>query len=47
MKEEIFVCTPLEVKQPTSFQVEGDSPNHKEWMDDMKDDVDSKTRNKV
>jgi len=37
----------LEVDEPTSFQEAVDSPNHKEWMDAMKDEMDSMARNKI
>jgi len=37
----------LEVKEPASFQEAFDSPNHKEWMDAMKDEMDLMARNKV
>ena len=44
---EIFLCTPLEVEEPTSYQEAIDSPSHKEWMDAMRDEMDSMARNKV
>ena len=31
----------LEVEEPTSFQKVVDLPNHKEWKDTMKDEMDS------
>jgi len=37
----------LEVEEPTSYQEAIDSPNHKEWMIAMKDEMDSMARNKV
>jgi len=37
----------LEVEEPTSYQEAIDSPNHKEWMDAMRDEMDSMARNKV
>jgi len=46
IEAEVFLCTPLEVEQPTSFQEAIDSPNHKEWMEAMKDEMDSIARNK-
>jgi len=45
--DEVFLCTPLEVDEPTFFQEAVDSPNYKEWMDAMKDEMDSMARNKV
>ena len=47
IEEEIFLCTPLEVEEPTSFQEAIDSPNSKEWMDAMRDEMDSMMRNHV
>ena len=44
---EIFLFTPLEVKGPTTYQDEIGSPNHKEWMDAIRDEMDSMTRKKV
>ena len=41
------MCTPLEVEEPTSFQEAIDSPNSKEWMDAMRDEMDSMMRNRV
>jgi len=41
------LCTPLELEEPTSFQEAIDSPNHKEWMEAMRDEMDSMARNKV
>ena len=39
---------PLEVEKPTSYQEAIDSsPNHKEWMDTMRDEMNSMARNKV
>jgi len=37
----------LEVKEPTSYEEAIDSPNHKELMDAMRDEMDSVARNKV
>jgi len=37
----------ININEPTSFKEAVDSPNHKEWMDAMKDDMDSMARNKV
>ena len=36
-----------EVGSSTSFQEAVDSPKHKEWMDAIKDEMDSMVRNKV
>ena len=47
IEEDIFLCTPLEIDEPTSFQEAIDSPNHKEWMEAMRDEMDSMARNKV
>jgi len=47
IEEEIFLCTPLEIEEPTSFQEAIDSSNHKEWMKAMRDEMDSMVRNKV
>ena len=30
IKDEVFLCTPLEVDEPTSFKEAVDSPNHEE-----------------
>ena len=35
-EEKIFLCTPLEVEEPTSFQEVVNSSNHKEWMNGKK-----------
>ena len=45
--KKIFLCTPLEIDEPTSFQEAIDSPNHKDWMEVMRDEIDSMARNKV
>jgi len=47
IEDEVFLCTPLKVEEPTSFQEAVDLPNHKEWMDAMKDEMDSMATNKV
>jgi len=47
IEDEVFLCTLLEVDELTSFKEAVDSPNHKEWMDTMKDEMDSMARNKV
>jgi len=39
--------TSLEIEEPTSFQEAIDSLNHKEWMEAMRDEMDSTVRNKV
>jgi len=46
IREEIFLCTPLKVEESTSFQEAVDSPNHKELMDGMRDEMDTMARNK-
>jgi len=46
-KIKIFLRTPSKVKEPTSYEEAIDSPNHKEWMDAMRDEMDSMARNKV
>jgi len=38
---------PLEIEAPTSYVEAIDSPNHKEWMDAMRDELDSMARNEV
>ena len=45
IEEEIFLCTPLEVEEPTSFQEAIDSPSSKEWMDAMREEMNSMMRN--
>jgi len=47
IKEKIFLCTPLEVEKPTSFQEAVDSPNHEEWMDAIRDEMNSMVRNNI
>jgi len=47
IEEEIFLCTPLEVNEPISYQEAIDSPNYKEWIDVIRDEMDSMARNKV
>ena len=47
IEDEVFLCTPLKVEEPTSFQEAVDCPNHKEWMNSMKDEIDSMTTKKV
>ena len=47
IEDEVFLCTPLEVDEPTTFKEAVDSPNHKEWMDTMEDEMDSMARSKV
>ena len=47
IKQKISLCTPLEVEKPTFFQQAVASPNHKDWMDAMKDKTDSMTRNMI
>ena len=37
----------LKVEEPTCFQEVVDLPNHKEWMDGMRDEIDSIVRTKV
>jgi len=38
---------PLEIEEPTSYVEAIDSPNHNEWMDARRDELDSVTRNKA
>jgi len=40
IEEEIFLCAPLEIEEPTSFQEAIDSPNHKELMEAIRDEID-------
>jgi len=47
IKENIFFCMPLEIEEPTSYVEAVDSPNKKEWMDTMRDELDSMARNEV
>jgi len=47
IEDDVFLCTPLEVDEPTSFKEAVDSPNHKEWMNAIKDEMDSMARNKL
>jgi len=47
IEEEIFICTPLKIEEPTFFQEDIDSLNYKGWMDTMRDEMDSMVRNKV
>ena len=47
IEEDIFLCTSLEIDEPTSFQEATDSPNYKEWMEAMTNEMDSMARNKV
>ena len=47
IEDKIFLYTPLEVDEPTSFKEAVDSQNQEEWMDAMKDEMDSMARNKV
>ena len=37
IEEEILLCNPLDVEEPISFQEAVNLPNHKEWMDAMKE----------
>jgi len=39
--------TSFEIEESTSFQEAIDSPNHKEWMEAMRDKMDSIARNEV
>jgi len=41
------LCTPLEIDEPTTFQEAIDSPNQKQWIDAMRDEMDSMARNKI
>jgi len=47
IEDKIFLSPPLEVKEPTSCQEATNSQNHKEWIDVMRDEMDSVIRNKV
>ena len=47
IKEDIFICTPLKIEESIPFQETVNSPNHKESMDAIKDEMDSMIRNKV
>jgi len=37
----------LEVEEPTSYQKAIDLPNHKEWLDSIRDEMDLMARNKI
>jgi len=37
---------PFEIEESTSYVEAIDSPNHKEWMDAIRDELDSMARNK-
>jgi len=37
----------LEIEESTSYVEAIDSPNHKEWMDAVRDELDSMARNEV
>jgi len=41
------MCTHLKIEEPTSYQEAIDSPNDKEWIDIMRDEMDSMARNMV
>jgi len=41
------MCTHLEIEEPTSFQEAIDSPKHKEWMEAMRDEMDSMVTNEI
>ena len=41
------MCTPLEMDELISFQEAIDSSNYKEWMEAMRDEMDSMARNKI
>jgi len=47
IERKIFLYTPLKVEIPTFFQEAVNSPNHKEWIDVIRDEIDSITRNKA
>ena len=47
IEEEIFFCAPLEIEEPTSYVEALESPNDKEWMDAMRDELDSMAKNEV
>jgi len=47
IEEEIFLCTPLEIDEPTFFQEDICSLNNKEWMNVMRDKMDSMMKNQV
>ena len=45
IEDDIFFCVPLEIEEPTFFIEAIDSPNRKEWMDAMRDELDSMVKN--
>jgi len=47
IEEAMFLYTPFEIEEPTSYQEVIDLPNPKEWMDAIRDEMDSMVRNKV
>ena len=47
IEEDLFFCTPLEIEEPTSYEEAVESPNSQEWMDAMRDELDSMARNEV
>jgi len=47
IEEDIFFCMPLEIEEPTSYVEALDSPHHKEWMNAMRDELDSMAKNDV
>jgi len=47
IEEDIFFCMPLEIQEPTSYVDALDSSNHKQWMEAMRDELDSMARNEV
>ena len=47
IEKEIFLYTPLKIVEPTSFEEAIDSPNNKEWIDAISNEMDSMMRNQV
>jgi len=41
------LCTPLEIEERISYQEGIDSPNHKEWMVAIRNEIDSMVINRV
>jgi len=48
IEEDMSLCTPLKVEDPTFYQEKIDLTNYKEWMNAMRDKIDGlHSKNKV
>lgn len=47
IEEDVFFCTPSEIEEPTSYEEAITSPNKEEWINAMKEEMDSMSKNKV